>query len=110
MPAYHIERSVTIEAPEDKVRSAIEDFAEWPKWSPWLCMEPEAKLEYRGTPGQVGHGYSWQGEITGEGGMEIAASEGSQVRMDLNFLKPWKSEAKVMLDICLLYTSPSPRD
>ncbi len=99
MPAYHIERSIVIDAPEAKVRPAIEDFAEWPKWSPWLCMEPDAKLSYTGTPGQVGHGYTWQGEITGEGGMEIATIEGSTIRMDLHFLKPWKSEAKVVMEI-----------
>ncbi|MEM8944573.1 MAG: SRPBCC family protein [Planctomycetota bacterium] len=99
MPAYHIERWITIDAPEAKVRPAIGDFAEWPKWSPWLCMEPEAKLTYQGTPGQLGHGYSWQGEITGEGSMEITANTGSTMCMDLRFLKPWKSEAKVVMEI-----------
>lgn len=99
MPAFNVERSITIDAPESKVRPAIEDFAEWPKWSPWLCMEPEAKLTYRGTPGQVGHGYSWEGELTGAGGMDIVANEGSTMEMDLNFLKPWKSHAKVTMGI-----------
>ena len=99
MPAYHIERSITIDAPESKVRPAIENFAEWPKWSPWLCMEPDAKLDYRGTPGQIGHGYSWEGEVVGAGSMEIVAAEGSTLRMDLNFLKPFKSQAKVVMEI-----------
>ena len=42
MPAYHVERSTRIDASESKVLPAIEDFNEWPKWSPWLCMEPTA--------------------------------------------------------------------
>lgn len=99
MPAYHIERSITIDAPESKVRPAIENFAEWPTWSPWLCMERDAKLDYYGTARQVGHGYSWDGEITGAGGMEIVAVEGSKIHMDLNFLKPFKSKAKVTKEI-----------
>jgi effector-binding domain-containing protein len=99
MPAYHIQRSITIDAPESKVRPAIENFAEWPKWSPWLCMEPAAKLDVHGTPGQVGHGYSWDGEVVGAGNMEIVANEGATQRMQLNFLKPFKSQAKVAFQI-----------
>ncbi len=99
MPAYHIQRSLLIDASEAKVRSAIENFAEWPKWSPWLCMEPDTKLEYRGEPGQPGHGYSWEGEVVGAGGMEIIRNQGSSLDMQLNFLKPFKSEAQVAFEI-----------
>lgn len=97
MPAFHVERSIVINAPEAKVRPAIENFEEWPKWSPWLCMEPDAKLTYRGTPGQSGHGYDWSGNLTGAGGMEIASNSGGKLDMDLQFLKPFKSQAKVVM-------------
>ncbi|MGI9428480.1 MAG: SRPBCC family protein [Bythopirellula sp.] len=99
MPAYHIQRSITIDAPESKVRPAIENFAEWPKWSPWLCMERDAKLSVHGTPGQVGHGHSWEGEVVGAGSMNIVDAENSTLRMQLDFLKPFKSQAKVVIEI-----------
>ena len=99
MPAYHIERSTSIDANESKVRPAIEDFNEWPKWSPWLCMERTAKLSYFGTPGQAGHGYEWDGELVGAGGMTIASIEQGQQKMDLHFLRPFKSKAQVMIEI-----------
>ena len=99
MPAYHIERSIRIAASEDKVRPAIEDFEEWPKWSPWLCMEPTATVKAFGTPGTVGHGYDWEGTLVGAGGMKIASNEGQQLKMDLNFLKPFKSKAQVMMEV-----------
>ena len=99
VPAFHIERSVSIDADESRVRAAIEDFAEWPKWSPWLCMEPSARIDAFGTPGEVGHGYDWVGEVVGSGGMKIASNEGGKLKMDLHFLTPHKSNAKVMMEI-----------
>lgn len=99
MPAYHVERSVRIAAPESQVRAAVEDFNEWPKWSPWLCMEPSAKVTVYGTPGRSDHGYDWDGELVGAGDMKIASLEEDRLKMDLHFLRPFKSMAKVMLVI-----------
>ena len=99
MPSYHVERSITINANSAKVLPAIEDFREWPRWSPWLCMEPSAKLDYAGTPGTVGHGYDWDGELVGEGHMEIASLSPGKLHMDLAFVRPFKSKAKVLIEI-----------
>lgn len=99
MPAYHVDRSIRIEAPESRVRSVIENFAEWRHWSPWLCMEPDAQLEFYGTPGQPAHGYSWTGELVGEGGMKLASVAPDELKMDLELIKPFKSKAKVAMEI-----------
>ncbi len=99
MPAYEVERSILISAPETSVRAAVEDFSEWPKWSPWLCMEPDTALEYYGTPGEAGHRYGWDGTLVGAGRMEIQAIESGRIDMDLNFLKPFKANAKVQMVI-----------
>lgn len=99
MPAINVERSVRINAPRSKVRSAIDNFAEWPKWSPWLCMEPSANVNVFGTAGQIGHGYDWKGELVGAGGMKLAGKSDNHVDMDLEFLKPFKSKAKVKMTI-----------
>ena len=99
MPAYHIQRSVKIDAPVSKVRPAVDNFDEWPKWSPWLCMEPDAKLNVYGTPGQSEHGYSWEGDLVGAGSMRLASVKEESLDMDLEFLKPFKSTAKVKMEI-----------
>ncbi len=103
MPAYHVERSVRIDANASQVQPAIEDFGAWPKWSPWLCMEPTAKVNVWGTPGQTDHGYDWDGELVGSGRMNIAAvvpgRPESRQEMDLEFLRPFKSKAKVLMEI-----------
>jgi len=99
MPRIHVERSISIKAPLDTVKNATEDFAKWPAWSPWLITEPDALVNVHGTPGQVGHGYSWNGDLVGSGSMEIASIGSSRQDMDLQFLKPFKSKAQVALDL-----------
>jgi len=99
MPAYHVDRSIRINAPVSRVRPAIENFAEWPNWSPWLCMEPEAELDVYGTSGQPGHGYSWNGDLVGSGGMKLVSADANEMKMDLEFIKPFKSTAKVKMEI-----------
>jgi effector-binding domain-containing protein len=99
MPVYHVERSVRIDANESQVRPAIQDFGEWPKWSPWLCMEPTAKVNVFGTPGQTDHGYDWDGELVGAGSMKIASVAAGRQAMDLAFTRPFKSKAKVLFEI-----------
>jgi effector-binding domain-containing protein len=99
MPRIHVEKSTHINAPLDTVKAATADFAEWPKWSPWLITEPTATVNVQGTAGQPGHGYNWQGELVGSGEMQIASVDGGRQMMDLQFLKPFKSKAKVELRV-----------
>ena len=99
MPGYHVVRSIEIDANADRVRAATQDFAEWPKWSPWLCMEPDTKLNVFGAPGEAGHNYDWDGEIVGAGSMNIEAISRDRQDMTLKFLRPFKSEARVTLEV-----------
>lgn len=95
MPKFHIERSININAPVEQVRAVIQDYQQWEIWSPWLCMEPSAKLDVEGTAATPGHAYSWTGDMVGAGRMELSAIEGETDFMDLTFLKPFKSTAEV---------------
>ena len=95
MPKFHIERSIDINAPAPKTRAVIQDYQQWEIWSPWLCMEPAASLKIEGTAATPGHAYSWTGNMVGAGRMELAAIDGDSDLMDLTFLKPFKSTAKV---------------
>lgn len=90
MPKMHISRSITIDAPADKVYSVVSDFNQWRPWSPWLITEPETEV----TVAEDGQSYEWKGKRTGEGKMAIRnAEESKSIDYDLNFLKPWKSYA-----------------
>lgn len=92
MPKMNIERSITINAPIDKVYSVISDYHHWSAWSPWLIMEPGVNVTVK----PDGKFYEWEGKRTGSGNMTITnETENKSVNMDLLFLKPWKSKAKV---------------
>ena len=99
MPAYHVDASILINASASDVHAKLHDFKEWPAWSPWLYMEPGAKLDYRGNAGQIGHGFDWEGDLTGAGGMSMTQIEPTELKMDLQFLKPFKSTAKVRFEL-----------
>lgn len=99
MPAFHVEASTTIKANAATIHKTLANFNEWPVWSPWLYMEREAQIDYRGQPGQVSHGYDWKGKMVGAGGMTLTHSDTSELKMDLEFLKPFKSKAKVRFEI-----------
>ena len=96
MPKTHISRTKVIDASINDVYGAVADLTKWEAWSPWLIMEPTAKV----TVADDGQSYGWVGERVGEGHMEITDAVPNQsVRYDLTFLKPFKSHAKVGMDI-----------
>ncbi len=95
MLKYQVKRSIEIDAPSEQIHSFIADFKNWPSWSPWLIVEPDCPLKYSGETGQVGSGYRWNGDMVGEGEMELTATTPQRLEMALNFLRPFKSTAKV---------------
>lgn len=95
MPEFHVSCSTDIAASIGTVQRTLTDFETWPVWSPWLYMEPECKVTYRGNKGETGHGYDWSGQKVGAGGMTLLDSTDTLLKCDLKFLKPFKSQADV---------------
>lgn len=92
MPAFNVSRSISIDSPPEKVFPILNNLNTWKEWSPWLIMEPEATVKVS----DDNKYYDWKGARVGSGNMKITAEEeNSSVDYDLNFLTPWKSEAKV---------------
>ncbi|NOU58347.1 SRPBCC family protein [Marinifilum caeruleilacunae] len=90
MPKTHVEKSITIAAGVDKVKSVITDFNQWKPWSPWFILEPEAKESVS----DDGKSHEWDGKRIGSGIISIENEQEGLIQYDLKFLKPWKSEAK----------------
>lgn len=40
---FRLQRSITINAPPDRVFPFINDFHQWPLWSPWEKMDPNMR-------------------------------------------------------------------
>jgi len=91
---YHINESITIDAPLEKIRTLIEDFTNWNSWSPWTIAEPGLTPTIEGTKAEAGHKMSWDGEIIGSGINTISKVEDNAIHYDLEFIKPFKSKAK----------------
>lgn len=53
----HVERSILVEAPPEKVFALVSDFHQWNRWSPWADLDPAT--EYQITGAGVGHTMSW---------------------------------------------------
>lgn len=92
MPKTHVSKTIVVNASQEQVYAILNDFNHWAAWSPWSVMEPEVKISIS----ENNHFYEWVGGRTGSGNMRIIGGEANQsLAIDLNFLKPWKSYAKV---------------
>ncbi len=96
MPSFTVSKTITIQAPPEKIYAIISDYRHWPAWSPWLITEPGVHVDIK--PG--GKEYSWQGKRTGSGTMEVL-KENPEKRLDMvvRFLKPWKSTSPVWFEL-----------
>ena len=91
--AFRIERSVTINAPAEKVFALVNDFQQWRGWSPWENKDPDLKRTYSGAERGKGAVYAWEGnKNVGSGRMEILdATSPSKVVIKLDFLAPFEA-------------------
>jgi hypothetical protein len=94
--SFLVKRSATIAAPAGRVFELVNDFHNWEKWSPWLKLDPAAKITYAGSASGPGASFSWTGnDKVGEGSMTILASEPStHIGIRLEFIKPFASTAQ----------------
>ena len=96
MPKMNVSRSIQIDAPVESVYPKLNNLNHWISWSPWLILEPEAKVTVR----EDAKYYEWEGARTGSGHMTITSEkENEKLDIDLVFLKPWKSKAKVAFNL-----------
>lgn len=93
-PQYHIERSIFINAPTDKVFAIMTDLNRYDEWSPWSQLDPDSKKSVAG-PAGVGQTYAWEGnDKVGAGSMRIASVDpGKRVDVQLEFLRPMPAKA-----------------
>lgn len=80
----HVERSIVINAPPEKVYALVADLKESDKWSPWAEMDPAMTSEITGDG--VGQKQSWKSKKMGDGSQEIVAlNPPTHVDYALNF-------------------------
>ncbi|HTO31113.1 MAG TPA: SRPBCC family protein [Pararhizobium sp.] len=89
---FHVERTVTINAPQEKIFPLIADFREWQAWSPYEKKDPAMTRTVSGADSGLGAVYAWDGNSNvGAGRMEIVeASPPSKVQIKLDFVRPFE--------------------
>ena len=87
-----VQRSVSINAPPERIFSLISDFHQWVNWSPYEQKDPAMKRTYSGTERGRGAVYAWDGDKNvGSGRMEILdVSAPSKIVIKLDFFKPFE--------------------
>ncbi len=93
----NIERTITISAPADSVFSQVSHFHKMNKWSPWSDYDPNMKVSYEGTDGQIGAKSKWEGnKNAGKGYQEIVSLDKNK-RIDVNlvFEEPWEAQSDI---------------
>jgi uncharacterized protein YndB with AHSA1/START domain len=71
----HVERSITISAPQASVFAALNSLREFNKWSPWAKYDPTMTYSFSGPETGVGARMEWQSKEMGNGTQEIIAVE-----------------------------------
>lgn len=90
--SFRLARSTTVAAPPEKVFALINDLRQFNTWNPFARKEPSAVITYDSASAGVGGAYSWKGDKTGEGRMQIVESVPSQrVSAKLDFVKPFEA-------------------
>ena len=90
---FRVQRTVSINAPPNKVFGLINDFHTWASWSPWEKKDLAMKKTHSGAPQSKGAMLEWDGnKDVGTGGMEVLESvPASKIAIKLDFLKPFEA-------------------
>lgn len=76
MPArVHVERELVIDARPATVFALLNDFRQTEKWLPKASDDPNALVEFSGSPRGAGASVSWSGRIVGQGRQTIMVSK-----------------------------------
>jgi uncharacterized protein YndB with AHSA1/START domain len=88
---YPVTRTASIAAPPAVLFAAVNDFHNWPEWSPWQKIDPAMRRAYEGPGAGVGSVFKWSGnDKAGAGEMAIAESVPDQkIAIQLAFTKPY---------------------
>lgn len=79
LPAnYSAQRSMTINAPAEKVFPLVANQKEWKRWSIWNQRDPAMQMTYAGPEAAVGSKWNWKSKSEGNGGMEWSAVEANK--------------------------------
>ena len=89
---FRVARSVRIAAQPQAVHALIEDFRQWPRWSPYENRDPDMKRTLGAATKGKGAVYGWDGNNkVGAGRMEILDDSLAKIVIKLDFQRPFEA-------------------
>jgi carbon monoxide dehydrogenase subunit G len=86
---YRVERSATVEAPAEMIRSELINPQSWIAWSPREGRDPQIVRRYGGPPSGLGASYYWSGDAAvGRGRMTVVGVGPDHVEIELETEEP----------------------
>jgi len=96
---FKFSRSKTINAPTPVVFDIVNDFKQWPRFSPWIEQDTAATLTYKEKTSGVNAGYTWEGDILGVGNAKtLSLTENKTISQDIEFIEPFQSTSQIDWD------------
>ena len=94
---FRVERTASVNAPPEKIFALVNDYRQWPSWSPYEKMDPAMKKTFTGPASGKGAVYEWEGNAkAGKGRIEILdAAPPNRISMKLDMLKPMQGHNTV---------------
>lgn len=94
--SFQVERKITVAAPDDLTFEYLTHLENQEDFGVWFQYDPDMKISYEGTPGEVGYMIKWESsdERVGKGEQEIVAIEdGKRLDCKLRFIEPEPMES-----------------
>ncbi len=82
---YMVTRSVTINGSGAQIHQLTNDLAQWPKWSPWLELEPSVSVNLGDKTQGVGASQSWTDSSGGGRLLFIQSDPGQAISYNIWF-------------------------
>jgi uncharacterized protein YndB with AHSA1/START domain len=97
---FHVERSISIKAPPEKIFALINDFRQWDAWTPYN-KDPAMKKTYSANTSGKGAHYAWEGnKEVGQGEITITdTTPPREIEMELHMIKPFEGRNHVVFSI-----------
>jgi len=98
--SFHVERSITVQAPPERVFALINDLKQFNRWNPYEKKDPAIRGSYGERLAGPGARYAWESKEVGVGSLEItAATAPTRVAMRLDFVKPFEAHSQAEFTI-----------
>jgi len=84
--SYAFERSRVIKAPTPVAYNIVNDYKEWPRFSPWIEKDENAEINYGEKTVGEGANYSWDGDVLKAGNMMTENTvSNTSIKQQINF-------------------------